>query len=544
MVIITDALGNVVKSIPENIYQGSNNANSIVLIAPFASNSQVEIAFKTPDGQLHEPQLMTAYKDLPQAYSQFNGWIITIGQALTQLYGQVQMQFRARMSDEQVIASFACSFTVLKGVAPILPATPTQSIYEQILEAMSVLQADIDNGSLESKAILPYDSGFNYSYGAMVYDTATTAIYQSLTDNNKGNALTDADKWQVTNLATVAKVDTDIAKVNTDIAKLDARTTQNEQDIVTLSNAKRQIAGVIEAGSQIETIDGDEVLVFNVKQAELNLNDAIYRFLFKFIDNDGKIDTLKYFAIRDDQNNYIHIQSPVTSANLVAINKMPIAELNRHYDITLLGICAWNFVGVTQSSGGIVKYIHTTTENLGDFAVKADTYTKAEVDTIKTELETKIDDVSSINIRNIDKNAIEATTDNVQSIATDYIVNNLGRQPKDYDGLFITLTDQKNDVVEFAYFNEIWINTGLNGVDLSNYVTKDEMPKANNGEDTTSTLDTLKVDGVNYKLGGGEVDGTTIVKTSENKLQVVGMTNGTEEITASDIISALTIERL
>lgn len=544
MVIITDALGNVVKSIPENIYQGSNNANSIVLIAPFASNSQVEIAFKTPDGQLHEPQLMTAYKDLPQAYSQFNGWIITIGQALTQLYGQVQMQFRARMSDEQVIASFACSFTVLKGVAPILPATPTQSIYEQILEAMSVLQADIDNGSLESKAILPYDSGFNYSYGAMVYDTATTAIYQSLTDNNKGNALTDADKWQVTNLATVAKVDTDIAKVNTDIAKLDARTTQNEQDIVTLSNAKRQIAGVIEAGSQIETIDGDEVLVFNVKQAELNLNDAIYRFLFKFIDNDGKIDTLKYFAIRDDQNNYIHIQSPVTSANLVAINKMPIAELNRHYDITLLGICAWNFVGVTQSSGGIVKYIHTTTENLGDFAVKADTYTKAEVDTIKTELETKIDDVSSINIRNIDKNAIEATTDNVQSIATDYIVNNLGRQPKDYDGLFITLTDQKNDVVEFAYFNEIWINTGLNGVDLSNYVTKDEIPKANNGEDTTSTLDTLKVDGVNYKLGGGEVDGTTIVKTSENKLQVVGMTNGTEEITASDIISALTIERL
>ena len=544
MVIITDALGNVVKSIPENIYQGSNNANSIVLIAPFASNSQVEIAFKTPDGQLHEPQLMTAYKDLPQAYTQFNGWIIKLEQAITQLYGQVQMQFRARMSDEQVIASFACSFTVLKGVAPILPATPTQSIYEQILEAMSVLQADIDNGNLESKAILPYDSGFSYSYGAMVYDTATTAIYQSLTDNNKGNALTDADKWQVTNLATVEKVDTDIAKVNTDIAKLDARTTQNEQDIVTLSNAKRQIAGVIEAGSQIETIDGDEVLVFNVKQAELNLNDAIYRFLFKFIDNDGKIDTLKYFAIRDDQNNYIHIQSPVTVANLGAINKMPIAELNRHYDLTLLGICAWNFVGVTQSSGGIVKYIHTTTENLGDFAVKADTYTKAEVDTIKTELETKIDDVSSINIRNIDKNAIEATTDNVQSIATDYIVNNLGRQPKDYDGLFITLTDQKNDVVEFAYFNEIWINTGLNGVDLSNYVTKDEMPKANNGEDTTSTLDTLKVDGVNYKLGGGEVDGTTIVKTSENKLQVVGMTNGTEEITASDIISALTIERL
>lgn len=160
------------------------------------------------------------------------------------------------------------------------------------------------------------------------------------------------------------------------------------------------------------------------------------------------------------------------------------------------------------------------------------------------EVNSKIQDIVSINIRNVDKTAIEATTDTVQSVATDYIVNNLGRQPKDYDGLFITLTDKKNDVVEFAYFNEIWINTGLNGVDLSNYVTKDEMPKANNGEDTTSTLDTLKVDGVNYKLGGGEVDGTTIVKTTENKLQVVGMTNGTEEITASDIISALTIERL
>lgn len=420
---------------------------------------------------------------------------------------------------------------------------------------------DSDTKNIENRLITPSTQTFyahkatDDTYGVIKLSQIDDKITEHNEDPNAHTVVTDPIKASikehvedVDNPHQVTKEQVGLGSVpnkdfTSDIAKLDTRTTQNEKDIVTLSNAKRQIAGVIEAGSQIETIDGDEVLVFNVKQAELNLDDAIYRFIFKFTDNDGKIDTLKYFAIRDDQNNYIYIQSPITAKSDV-INKMPIAELNRYYDLTLLKICAWNFIGVTKSSGGIVRYIYTTTENLDDFAVKADTYTKTEVDTIKSELETKIDDVSSINIRNVDKTAIEATTDTVQSVATDYIVNNLGRQPKDYDGLFITLTDKKNDVVEFAYFNEIWINTGLNGVDLSNYVTKDEMPKANNGDETTSTLDTLKVDGVNYKLGGGEVDGTTIVKTTENKLQVVGMTNGTEEITASDIISALTIERL
>lgn len=144
MVIITDANGNIVKSIPENVYQGSNNANTIVLLAPFVENSQVQIAFRLPNGILTEPHLMTPYEDMPAEYSQYNGWTYGIDATLTELYGTVDLQFRV-VTTGQTIASFGCSFVVQKGVAPILPAEPTADIYEQILEALADLGADIIN---------------------------------------------------------------------------------------------------------------------------------------------------------------------------------------------------------------------------------------------------------------------------------------------------------------------------------------------------------------------------------------------------------------
>ena len=98
------------------------------------------------------------------------------------------------------------------------------------------------------------------------------------------------------------------------------------------------------------------------------------------------------------------------------------------------------------------------------------------IDNFATELytqnyvNTKIDDITSIKIRNVDQTAIEATAETVQTVATNYIVEKLGRQPKDYDGLFITMTDSGNDIVEWAYFGTGWVSVGSNDIDLSDYV--------------------------------------------------------------------------
>lgn len=84
---------------------------------------------------------------------------------------------------------------------------------------------------------------------------------------------------------------------------------------------------------------------------------------------------------------------------------------------------------------------------------------------------------SLVSIRN--KGNISSKESEVQTVATKYIVDNYGRQPKDFDGLIITVTDgpsKKDDKVLYIYVEESssWINSGINDVDLSNYYTIDQ----------------------------------------------------------------------
>ena len=62
MVIITDANGNIQSpTIPDNVYQGSNQANEIVFLAPLPQSNVVTITFKLPNGDKIEEQPMTPY---------------------------------------------------------------------------------------------------------------------------------------------------------------------------------------------------------------------------------------------------------------------------------------------------------------------------------------------------------------------------------------------------------------------------------------------------------------------------------------------------
>lgn len=80
-------------------------------------------------------------------------------------------------------------------------------------------------------------------------------------------------------------------------------------------------------------------------------------------------------------------------------------------------------------------------------------------------------DITAVQIRNKDE-VINATKDAVQTVATQYIVDNYDRQPKNWDGLILTITDMDNDKILYIYSeaSQLWINAGINGVDLSQYV--------------------------------------------------------------------------
>lgn len=80
-------------------------------------------------------------------------------------------------------------------------------------------------------------------------------------------------------------------------------------------------------------------------------------------------------------------------------------------------------------------------------------------------------DITAVQIRNKDE-VINATQSTVQTVATQYMVDNYGRQPQNWDGLILTITDMGNDKILYIYseVSSLWINAGINNVDLSQYV--------------------------------------------------------------------------
>ena len=159
MIFIINNEGTTTSAIYENVYQGSNNANRIVLLAPFASTSQVTVSFKLPNGQVSEPYVMSLLKGFDQAVldilaegKSLNAWHISIDSVITQYAGIVGVQFALYTGNETVQNTYPSSFEVIASIPNELPETPTQDVYTQILEHLASLSADLNNET-DGKAI-------------------------------------------------------------------------------------------------------------------------------------------------------------------------------------------------------------------------------------------------------------------------------------------------------------------------------------------------------------------------------------------------------
>lgn len=129
-------------------------------------------------------------------------------------------------------------------------------------------------------------------------------------------------------------------------------------------------------------------------------------------------------------------------------------------------------------------------------------------------LDNKIDSITAVQIRN--KGVIECTEREVQTVATQYMIDNYQRQPKNFDGLIITVTDKSNDKILYIYSeaSNIWINSGINDVDLSDYYTKEQVD-----EKLTATGQSIQqeiVDRTNADIAlGARIDNVSESLTNE-----------------------------
>ena len=165
--------GTIIKSLPSPVYQGAANSNTIYLIAPFATNMQVTVAFQLPNGVWTEPALMTPQNSLSgimneKTGKEYAGWTYALPNEITRYYGTVTAQFFFYAAQAGVVtATSSTKFTVGRGVPTILPDTPTEDVYEQILSNLASIQERLDNGAYAARSI--YAWNLAYAYGANEY---------------------------------------------------------------------------------------------------------------------------------------------------------------------------------------------------------------------------------------------------------------------------------------------------------------------------------------------------------------------------------------
>ena len=91
--------GQILQVDPEDVFQGSVNANTINFIGAFPPTCPVDVAFRLPTGEWTTPASMGMHADLtlpgvqqPNG-TQFNIWRYTIPGTVTEYYGTVNLQF-------------------------------------------------------------------------------------------------------------------------------------------------------------------------------------------------------------------------------------------------------------------------------------------------------------------------------------------------------------------------------------------------------------------------------------------------------------------
>lgn len=191
--------GTVISSVPEPVYQGSVNANTIYLIAPFAANLQVTVAFKLPNGVWTERYLMTQTNEITEVINKqtgktYSGWQFSMPNEITQYYGTVTAQFFFYSGQGVITASSSTSFTVGRGVPEILPDTPSEDIYNEILDNLSILTQQVNNGTFAARSVFAWRQNEVYNVDELVYypDKGEYGVFvKSLTDNNKAEPYTD-----------------------------------------------------------------------------------------------------------------------------------------------------------------------------------------------------------------------------------------------------------------------------------------------------------------------------------------------------------------
>ena len=148
MQFFIDSKGTTVNLISDPVYEGSTNANELVLVAPISSANQVTATFMLPIGISTTERLLTLQNSMSIDGVNYNVWRCLLDGTITEYAGTVRVQFKIYQGSGQnipiILNTYTSSFVVSRGITPQLPNTPSENIYANILQYLSSLNPNFN----------------------------------------------------------------------------------------------------------------------------------------------------------------------------------------------------------------------------------------------------------------------------------------------------------------------------------------------------------------------------------------------------------------
>lgn len=173
MIFYYNSRGTLINSSIEKVYQGSDKANIIYFVAPFAPSATVTAKFILANKQITGINLLkldTLDGITDTENNGFTVWSTDICKNITAYAGKVTVQFEVFLtsSDNEkatIVATEGVNFNIEEGVLPLLPEEPTDDVYAQILAALSYSLGYLTEKRKESEteSLSAEEDGVSYS---------------------------------------------------------------------------------------------------------------------------------------------------------------------------------------------------------------------------------------------------------------------------------------------------------------------------------------------------------------------------------------------
>lgn len=196
MIFLSNADGTITATVAQPLYQGSSQANEVVLIGPFPASSIISVAFRLPNGQILKPRLtenvdgefnMTELPDFAGKFFDANGtecraWRLELDATITAIPGVVTLQFfvaKGVTPDNKPIILPTSSTTINIGAGvTYIPVNLSEADWDDITTATAMAQkaaADAetaaDNAEQAKQEFLDLNPLFKLDVPRIVYAT-------------------------------------------------------------------------------------------------------------------------------------------------------------------------------------------------------------------------------------------------------------------------------------------------------------------------------------------------------------------------------------